>query len=134
MLGSARRGLYDSGINFSGTMLRNNHPVHPRSFGGTQQRTKVIHILNGIKDEQEWSFLLLSGIGQNLVGAGIVAFLHLSQAALVYGSMTQLIEAGTRYRLDWDVATLGFLYNCSYHGRFTLAFGKQNTLDTPMRM
>jgi hypothetical protein len=40
-----------------------------------------------------------------------MTFLHLSQTALVYRAMAQLIETGTWYSLDRDVTALSLLYN-----------------------
>jgi hypothetical protein len=89
----------------------------------TQQGSEIIHILNGIEDEQKRRLIFTLSIAQNVIETRIFTRLDNSNTSLMYCSMTYLIETMARYDFDGNVPLFRLLKKGSEGRSFSLPLG-----------
>src|SRR5438874_5959971 len=105
-------------------MLWQNDAVNSNGLGCTQQRTKIVDVLDGVEDKQKWWLLLLFSMSQDLLKGGIGTCFHHSDTALMHGSMTELVKARTWHGFNRNMLLFCCLEDGCESRSFTLPFSQ----------
>src|SRR5260370_7875315 len=103
--------------------------MHADGLRAAQQLAEVIHILNGIEDQQKRVFVFLTGIIKNLLQGGVFSRLDYGQAALVYRALAELVESLARDCFDGNLPPPSLLKYSRYGWRVALALCQEPTRD-----